>query len=660
MNEEIKENKKIKQSGKYIFKKHNLNFYPNNNILNNYTNTNANLCTKYIKTNISEKTLKHTFTNSNSYFNNINIANKNLKIDINHNNNNKYKNNTNGNLLCNNNSKNYENKFLIKRNTNTNIPFNKMNLNNIKKKRLKTISISMKIDKSKSFIKNIKHNENINEMKKSLNLYNIKDKKRDLTPSLLKRMNAKKNNTINTNNINMNNINTNNINNFNHNYNRHMSGDFVNIFRITEECKQQKNNDNRNILDNIPYLNNINKIKLPMIDYRNKIKNNNNNNKNNDEEYFEYKKESIIELTKEEKEIYGNRCMKGYIKKKLLGKGGYGIVWLCQKNKNFNKNNVDYREYAVKQTYKKNNLNLNIARNEIKNLIALNKRSNDEENKNDKIGYELIPKIYNIYEDNNDIWFSFEKGGISLSNLIFKIKGEFERGERIYYIKKGIFLFELFNDVTKFKLFCKKIIEGIFYINNYKKLIHSDIKPDNILIEYNYNKNNSFEIKSIKIIDYGSAFPYNNFNNMILTNTPEYLCPELTINQKNFKIDLLNDQNDRYINCIDIWSAGITFLELCLCCPIWMSYKSKIKINGKFFYTFGLFGCKCRDSNKIYQKQIEITKNLNYILRNSMLYLFEEKDRSDFVDLLSKMLCIDYRRRINCMQALKHKFFENA
>ena len=312
MNEEIKENKKIKQSGKYIFKKHNLNFYPNNNILNNYTNANKNLCTKYIKTNISEKTLKHTYTNSNSYFNNIN---KNLKIDITHNNNIKYKNNTNGNLLCYNNSKNYENKFLIKRNTN--IPFNKMNLNNIKKKRLKTISISMKIDKSKSFIKNIKNNENINEMKKSLNLFNIKDKKRDLTPSLLKRINAKKNNTININNINMNNINTNN---FNHNYNRHMSGDFVNIFRITEECKQQKNNDKRNILDNIPCLSNINKLNLPMICYRNKIKNNNNNNK--DEEYFEYKKESIIELTKEEKEIYGNRCMKGYIKKKLLGKGG--------------------------------------------------------------------------------------------------------------------------------------------------------------------------------------------------------------------------------------------------------------------------------------------------------------------------------------------------
>ena len=36
MDEEIKENKKIKQSGKYIFKKQNLNFYPNNNILNNY------------------------------------------------------------------------------------------------------------------------------------------------------------------------------------------------------------------------------------------------------------------------------------------------------------------------------------------------------------------------------------------------------------------------------------------------------------------------------------------------------------------------------------------------------------------------------------------------------------------------------------------------
>ena len=49
-------------------------------------------------------------------------------------------------------------------------------------------------------------------------------------------------------------------------------------------------------------------------------------------------------------------------------------------------------------------------------------------------------------------------------------------------------------------------------------------------------------------------------------------------NNKEF-IKELNHGN--YVNAIDIWSIGIFILELCLCCPIWMSYKTKIVINGK-------------------------------------------------------------------------------
>ena len=86
--------------------------------------------------------------------------------------------------------------------------------------------------------------------------------------------------------------------------------------------------------------------------------------------------------------------------------------------------------------YKKNtNNNLNNedliknGRNEIKILVKLN----------EKEGNEKIPKLYNFYEDNNDIWLSFEKGAKSLSTLTFKIKGEFINNERIYYIQKGIF-----------------------------------------------------------------------------------------------------------------------------------------------------------------------------------------------------------------------------
>ena len=443
---------------------------------------------------------------------------------------------------------------------------------------------------------------------------------------------------------------------------------FMNI--INNKNIKSKENDKNNIF--IKENNNINNIKLQKI--KNKELNNNNANNihikldnkkhnnihinlhkiesNNKSEYFSEKNNKEIILTKEEKLIYGNRTMKNYSKLKLLGKGGCGIVWLCYKN---NTTETKNKEYAVKQISKKSinqslhslNLEENIktARNEIKILKYLNE-SNKE-------NCDIIPKLYEYYEDNNDIWFSYEKGGSSLSSLSFQIKGEFDRGERIYNIQKGIFIKYLFSNIIQFKFFIKKILEGIDFINS-QDIIHSDIKPENILIEYSYI-NNIFEIKKIKIIDYGSAFNYLTTSN-INSNTPEYLCPEITNSPKNFLMNLSDSKN--YINCIDIWSLGITLLELCLSCPIWMSYKSKIILNEKSYYTIGYFGCKGREGNKIYQKQIELSKNLNKILKNSLLYLFNKNDRDLFVDLLGRMLEFNYKKRINIKNALNHPFFK--
>ena len=284
----------------------------------------------------------------------------------------------------------------------------------------------------------------------------------------------------------------------------------------------------------------------------------------------------------------------------------------------------------------------------------INKTSNDTDIDIVDNNCELIPKIYDAYEDNNDIWLSFEKGGNSLSNLCFKIKGEFEKGERIYLIQKGQFLVSLFSNISQFKYLFKELVKGINYINN-KGIIHSDIKPENILIEYTKSLN-SFYITSIKIIDYGSAFLFNEISSSTTSNTPEYLCPEITTGNKNFIKDLTN--NNKYINAVDIWSLGITFLEMCLCCPIWMNFKSKIIINKKIVYSSGIFGCRMRDSNKIYHKQIEVYKNLNKILKNSLLYMFQKQDKDNFIDLLGKMLNIDYTKRINTEEILNHPFLK--
>ena len=573
----------------------------------------------------------------------------------------------------------------INKNTSENNSYHIQNLTNEKEKLIvnkANIRLRSKLDKNMSFVKNEKRETSFN--------------KKDITPNLLKHISLKSKNTNGNSDYALLDSNKRNDKNIGIKPD-YLQYDFEQIKLINKKNfmnlirdinKNNKNNkskendkNNNNFKDN-PNTNNIKRINFQKM--KNKGMNNNNNsnnlylklnsmkninnnrhnyninllkieNKNNKSEYFNEKNEKEIELTKEEKLIYGNRSMKNYYKIKLLGKGGCGIVWLC--NKASSNDNIDTKDYAVKQISKKpsnnNSLlclnleeNIKIARNEINILKILNN--------NEKNICEIIPKLYEYYEDNNDIWFAYEKGGNSLSSLSFKIKGEFEKGERIYNIQKGIFIKYLFSNIIQFKSFIRKILSGIDYINT-QDIIHSDIKPENILIEYTYI-NNTFDINQIKIIDYGSSFNYINASN-ITSNTPEYLCPEITVGNKNFIKNL--SESKKYINCIDIWSFGITLLELCLCCPIWMSYKSKILINGKYYYTIGYFGCKGREGNKIYQKQIDLSKNLNKILKNSLLFMLDKDERELFVDLLGKMLEFNYKKRINISDALNHPFLKN-
>ena len=70
------------------------------------------------------------------------------------------------------------------------------------------------------------------------------------------------------------------------------------------------------------------------------------------------------------------------------------------------------------------------------------------------------------------------------------------------------------------KQFTKKMAE-IFEVLSEFKIVHADIKPDNILV--NFDGNN---IKDIKLIDFGSAFSFESPSN-ISASTPEYLSPEV-------------------------------------------------------------------------------------------------------------------------------------
>ena len=258
-------------------------------------------------------------------------------------------------------------------------------------------------DKNKSYMVEEKKKANMGKLTK-----------KDVEPFLLKQLSLQGENKLNDkvySNLKYKQNKSNPINNIVHD-NKKKEKEHSKNNQVSSHLNVLKNNGNihTNIINNI----NIKKNKLKLL----------NSKKNNlDDDIFIYDESKPIILTSDELAIYGDRCMKGYNKIKILGKGGYGVVWLCKKIKEDESNENYNMDYAVKQTSKKNapahNKEdvLQIAKNEIDILIRLNESDDNEEGENDQNENnkcDLIPKIYESYEDHTDIWFSFEKGGLSL------------------------------------------------------------------------------------------------------------------------------------------------------------------------------------------------------------------------------------------------------
>lgn len=84
----------------------------------------------------------------------------------------------------------------------------------------------------------------------------------------------------------------------------------------------------------------------------------------------------------------------------------------------------------------------------------------------------------------------------------------------------------------------EQLFEVLAYIHS-QKIVHSDIKPDNIL----------FDGKHIKLIDFGLS--NYNFNVPSMIGTLDFLAPEQIVGQKQI------DSRPR-----DLWAAGVTIYEL--------------------------------------------------------------------------------------------------
>lgn len=189
----------------------------------------------------------------------------------------------------------------------------------------------------------------------------------------------------------------------------------------------------------------------------------------------------------------------------LLGQGGSSKIFLARNDKN---------KFAVKQIIKGG-----VAKPE--ELIREAKISLQLKHKN-------IITYYEIYEDNNFIYFVMELG---------------DGGDLFDFItcnQSGCISSDIAIDLLI------QIFEAVDYLHSTKKIIHRDLKAENFLIKLDENNN-----PIIKLIDFGLAIniPDNGEKLNEIIGTRKYAAPEMISGQG-------------YLEKIDEWAIGVVMFSM--------------------------------------------------------------------------------------------------
>ena len=240
------------------------------------------------------------------------------------------------------------------------------------------------------------------------------------------------------------------------------------------------------------------------------------------------------------------------------------------------------------------NLALHVASGRLVAIKTFSKKHLKNKHAKQKIKHEINILSHLRHPFINQILDSFET-----DKHIFIVM-EYVCGDLLDFIRKRGKLSESIS-----KLIFKQIIEGLRYIHK-KKIVHRDIKLDNILIDLT---------NTVKICDFGVSRKLSNGDVMYEhCGTPAYIAPEIF-------------QNKGYEGYLcDIWSAGVTLYYM-------------------------LSGSQPFRANSI--KELE-----KLVIQGSFDEIEEISKEAN--DLIKEMLQVDPKKRINIDKILKHPWLQNV
>ena len=228
----------------------------------------------------------------------------------------------------------------------------------------------------------------------------------------------------------------------------------------------------------------------------------------------------------------------------ILGRGNFGYVEKM-------KSKINYEIYAIKK------ININSSQFNQKNFkreteITMN------------LHHENLIRLYGYFEDKENIFkykeiYKDKKKKMNLDNItqdveIYCLVLEYaERGSLEHHYKyfKEKYPNQRIGTMYIIKIF-RQLLNGLKYLED-KSVIHRDIKPDNILLDSNYN---------VKISDFGISALYKKtlslnedkidfslLMNYSLVGRNDFICPEI-------------EKREHYSFGADIFDVGLTILIL--------------------------------------------------------------------------------------------------
>ena len=217
---------------------------------------------------------------------------------------------------------------------------------------------------------------------------------------------------------------------------------------------------------------------------------------------------------------------------KPIGKGSFGQVFLTTKR-------GTQQQFATKKIQKSVALQEKVKKYFNNEIFILR-----------NVSHPNIIKLYEIKQTLNNFYLVFELcNGGGLSSCLEKYKKNNDNKPFTQEIAQHII---------------KQIVSGIQYLHN-KKILHRDLKLDNILVHFENEEDKENMLKcKIKIIDFGFA---RYLNDDVLAQSvlgsPINMSPQILMKMR--KID--NNKSFGYDQKADIWSLGTICYELLIGFP---------------------------------------------------------------------------------------------